>query len=84
MFLKMSMAYIRNGVFVRNVESHQFLYTIVALTYFSNFQHLNERGLLCLCRNGILLGAVRIASDKKHWAQVLHKLYYFYTFLRIF
>lgn len=48
MFLKMSMAYIRNGVFVRNVESHQFLYTIVALTYFSNFQHLNERGLLCL------------------------------------
>ena len=83
MFLKVLMIYIRNGVFLRNVESHQFLYTIVTLAYFANFWHLNERGLLCLCRNGIFLGAIRITSDKNHWAQVLLKLCYFYTFLRL-
>lgn len=84
MFLKVLMVYIRNGVFLRNVERYQFLYTIVALAYFANFRHLNERSLLCLCRNGILLEAIRIASDKKHWAQVLLQLCNFYTFLRIF
>lgn len=80
---KILIAYMRNGVFLRNIKDHQFLHDTIALAYFANFKQkkVNEKGpfgvhrlKLCNWENRILLGALRVTSDKISLAQVLNKM----------